>query len=261
MNELLRRCNSNIKHGATKINKGTKRILRDHGADIFSVLAGIGVIATGVTAYNAGKNELLLEDDEHKRMQQISNILLPVSLGGATIGSIYAARKFGRIKEESLVAACSALALYARRKEDISNPELESSGGELVYNSSTEDTGTGEIIFRETFTGRRFKASLEVVEYAMRKLQENFSICGYVSLNEFYGLLGIEETASGEVLGWTSDQMVFDKDYIPGKSFFEYREALTSLAIQLQKVDKNSYDIHYNILPIGSLAGIGPCNY
>lgn len=249
---------------ANSIFKGTKRVLRDHGADIFSVLAGIGVIATGVSAYQAGNNAKVATDgttSEGER-EKLCNLLVPLSCGTATIGCIHAARKYGRIKEESLLAACSALALYAGRKEQIVDSEAAEDIHSLSVNTGTdiEDTGTGEIIFIETFTGRRFKASIEIVEHALHKLQETFSICGYVSLNDFYSLLGIEETASGEILGWTADQMVLDPDYKPG-NFFEYREALTELAINLSKVDDNAYELHYNILPVGSLAGIGPCNY
>lgn len=247
---------------ANAIFKRTKRILRDHGADIFSVLAGIGVIATGVSAYQAGNNAKYSGNDaSEKECEKLCNLLVPLSCGTATIGCIYAARKYGKLKEESLLAACSTLALYARRKEQANDRAYEQAASMGVESGTdVEDTGTGEIIFIETFTDRRFKASIEVVEHALHKLQETFSICGYVSLNDFYSLLGIEETASGEILGWTADQMVLDPDYKPG-NFFEYREALTELAIHLSKVDDNTYELHYNILPVGSLAGIGPCNY
>ena len=252
---------------ANSIFKRTKRVLRNHGADIFSVLAGIGVIATGVSAYKAGNNKKYASDgntSEGER-EKLCNLLVPLSCGTATIGCIYAARKYGKIKEESLLAACSLLVSYSARQrgsgqDDVASGDSDDRGHSSTVKSNIEDTGTGDIIFIETFTGRRFKASLEVVEYALRKLQENFSICGYVSLNDFYSLLGIEETASGEILGWTTDQMVLDPDYKPG-NFFEYREALTTLAIHLSKVDDNTYELHYNILPVGSLAGIGPCNY
>lgn len=246
---------------ANSIFKGTKKILRDHGADIFSVLSGIGVIATGVTAFNAGRNTISQKNESDQQSSR-RYLLKPVLFGAGTIGCIYGARHYGKLKEESLLAACSTLALYARRKEQIVNSEAAEDIHALSIDTGTsiEDTGTGEIIFIETFTDRRFKASIEVVEYALSKLQETFSICGYVSLNDFYSLLGIEETASGEILGWTADQMVLDPDYKPG-NFFEYREALTELAIHLSKVDDNTYELHYNILPVGSLAGIGPCNY
>ncbi len=241
----------------SRLVRGTKKVLRDHGADIFSVLAAGFVVATGITAYNAGNNEVSFSDDERKR--KVHNLLIPVSCGTASIACIAGARYCGKLREESLLAACSALALYTQRANG-QGDNKEDFRTNVCTNSDIEDTGTGEIVFEETFTGRKFLASMDVVEYALRKLQENFSICGFASLNDLYGLIGIKETAAGESLAWTSDQMVLDPDYIPG-DFFEYREALTTLAIQLQQVSENEYVLHYNILPIGSLAGIGPCNH
>lgn len=257
--------------------KRGKRFLRNHGADIFSVVAGIGVIATGITAYNAGRiaeNQVPSESDEQKHLQFKRYLLKPILCGTGTITSIYAARKYGKLKEESLLAACSALALYSRRTEQArirTNEICDGRDGDFTGDTGSnreiektvpiEDTGTGDVIFTETFTGRRFRASLMTVANAMDKLQETFAVCGFVTLNDFYNLLCIEETLSGEVLGWTKDQMVLDPDYQPGEDFFSFDEALTTLAIQLQEQEDGTYDIHYGILPVGSLAGIGPCNY
>ena len=240
--------------------RGTKRVLRDHGADIFSVLAGIGVIATGVTAYNAGRNAEIGESDDGEGMRKVHDLLVPVSLGTATIGCIYAARKYGKLKEESLLAACSALAVYARRKEQTSNRESDDEPERQVNSSrDIEDTGTGDVIFVEDFTGRRFKASWDCYEYAKRKLQENFSVAQCVTLNDFYGLLNLSETSAGEVLGWTIDQMIMDPYYAGGDLYYE--NALTQLCIEEDTDEDGNVIIYYCVLPIGSLAGVGPCNY
>ena len=191
--------------------RGTKKVLKNHGADIFSVLAGIGVIATGVTAYHAGQNAQNQETESDSGETDGQNVLVkPVLCATGTIACIGAARYFGLKKEESLLAACSALALYTKRKESSSDREVEPGSNNIgrFETRDVEDTGTGDIIFIEDFTGRRFKASWECYEYAKRKLQENFSIAQCVTLNDFYGLLNLSETSAGEVLGWTIDQMI-----------------------------------------------------
>lgn len=240
--------------------RGTKKVLRDHGADIFSVLAGIGVIATGVTAFNAGRNEQSGESDDGEGMRKVHDLLVPVSLGTATIGCIYGARHYGKLKEESLLAACSALAVYAKRKDQTSNKESEEDASIRADSSiDIEDTGTGDVTFIEDFTGRRFKASWDCYEYAKRKLQENFSVAQCVTLNDFYGLLNLSETSAGEVLGWTIDQMIMDPFY-DGKNML-YEDALTQICIEEDTDEDGNVIIYYCVLPIGSLAGIGPCNY
>lgn len=241
--------------------RGTKRVLRDHGADIFSVLAGIGVIATGVTAYHAGQNAQNQETESDNRETDGQNVLVkPVLCATGTIACIGAARYFGLKKEESLLAACSALAVYARRKEQTSNRESKEEPDERASCIRTviEDTGTGDVIFIEDFTGRRFKASWECYEYAKRKLQENFSVAQCVTLNDFYGLLNLSETSAGEVLGWTIDQMIMDPFY-DGKNML-YEDALTQICIEEDTDEDGNVIIYYCVLPIGSLAGIGPCN-
>ena len=186
------------------------RFIKRHGADIFAVLAGIGVVATGVSAYSAGKEMAGLQElresedpdiredgDDEDRRSNAKVLARPVLFGVGTIGAIAASRYFGYKREESLLAASSVLALYARGQNR--SDEVRHSGP-----SDIEDTGTGDIIFTETFTGRRFKASMELYEHAMTVLQDHFSICGIAQLNELYELMTVEETCAGEILAWTS---------------------------------------------------------
>ena len=251
-----------------RAHRSTERLIRGHEADILAIVAGVGVISTGVLAYNAGKESAMQDFSELSTTERIIKslrILAPTMVvTTATIGALCASRHFGRKRERCLAETCAILSSYISRGEKLE--EKDSRGGKRsrlqrdIDLSDVEDTGTGDIIFIEVFTGRKIKASMEVYEYAIRKLQENFSICGIALLNDLYGLMNAEETAAGEVLAWTSDQMILDPDYIPGNNF-RYDEALTELAIQLHKIDDKTYEIHYNVLPIGSLAGIGPCNY
>ena len=252
-----------------RAHRTSKRAIRGHEADLFSIAAGVGVVTTGVLAYNAGKTIAMQDFSDYstkERIYEILRVLAPtMAVSAATIGCIGTSRLIGRKREKGLLETCAILSAYISRKDELD--EKDSRGGKRSrvqrssVNDDVEDTGTGDIIFTETFTGRKIKASMQLYEQAIQILQEHFSICGVVQLNEFYELMEVEETAAGEVLAWTSDQMVLDPDYIPGEDYFCYDEALTDLAIQLHKVGPKEYEIHYNILPIGSLAGIGPCNY
>ena len=252
-----------------RAHRASKRAIRGHEADLFSIAAGVGVVTTGVLAYNAGKTIAMQDFSDYstkERIYEILRVLAPtMAVSAATIGCIGASRVIGRKRERSLLEACTLLSAYISRNETLEEKDTRRGAGSRVQRSSVsddvEDTGTGDIIFIETFTGRKIKASMELYEFAIKTLQEHFSICGCVQLNDLYELMTVSKTAAGEVLGWTIDQMILDPDYIPGEDYFCYDEALTELAIQLHKVGPKEYEIHYNILPIGSLAGIGPCNY
>lgn len=248
-----------------RTNRSAKRAIRGHEADLLSIIAGVGVVSTGVLAYNAGKTIAMQDFSDlstEERIVSYLQILAPtMAVSAATIACIGTSRFIGRKREKSLLDACALLAACVDKKEGHNEISSNRSKPRHTNASDIEDTGTGDIIFTETFTGRKIKASMELYEHAIEVLQDHFSICGVVQLNEFYELMTVEETAAGEVLAWTMDQMVLDPDYIPGESYFCYEDALTTLAIQLHKVGPKEYEIHYNILPIGSLAGIGPCNY
>lgn len=256
--------------------KGTKRFLTNHGADIFSVLAGIGVIATGISAYQAGNNtEHRTDNTSETKCEKMGNLRVPLLCGTGTIASIYAARKFGKLKEESLLAACSVLALYARRKDSISDTEIETDGqldgnsrndtdhvidGKVSpINETIEDTGYGDIIFTEDLTGRRFKSSLESVYSAIDLLQNEFERHNFVPLNSFYTYLGIQPTAAGDILGWSVNQSILDP-YLDEVDYADMKDALTDLGIFVKDYPVIGWVIHYPVMPLAGIPGVGPCN-
>lgn len=242
--------------------QGTKRFLTNHGADIFSVLAGIGVIATGVTAFNAGKNTISQKNAMHNESeQQLSKryLLKPVLFGAGTIGCIYGARHYGKLKEESLLAACSTLALYAGRKEQIGNSETEMYDSRDLETTNIESTGYGDIIFTEDLTGRRFRSSLESVYSAIDLLQNEFERHNFVPLNSFYAYLGIQPTSAGDILGWSVNQSILDP-YLDEVDYADMKDALTDLGIFVKDYPVIGWVIHYPVMPLAGIPGVGPCN-
>jgi hypothetical protein len=53
------------------------------------------------------------------------------------------------------------------------------------------------------YYGKYFETTKEDVLLAEYRLNRDFTLCGYAALNDFYELLGLEKSESGEVLGWT----------------------------------------------------------
>ena len=265
---------------SSKTVAGTKRFFRNYGADIFSVLAGFGVIATGVSAYNAGKAERDENDGSDDRAFNREKALTrPILFGSGTIGCIYAARKCGKLKEESLLAACSVLALYARRKDELRTEEYaentrgitdnDYSNNDSAYTgygkasagaNAIEATGTGDLLFVEDLTGRRFTASLNHVQDCIKRLQDEFERHNFVPLNSFYGYLGISTTSAGDILGWSVNQSILDP-YLDEEDYEDMKDALTDLGMMVRHYEGLGYVIHYTVMPIGGLPGVGPCDY
>ena len=254
----------------SRLVKRTNLFFRKNMADIFSVLAGIGVIATGISAYELGKTRAeILDDSERSSISKKSTIATTktIGFGAGTIGCIYGARHYGKLKEKSLLAACSVLALYARRKKPISNTESETEACEYGHDlrgydktGSIESTGTGDILFVEDLTGRQFTASIGHVQECINQLQDEFERHNFVSLNSFYGYLGISSTSAGDILGWSVNQTILDP-YLNEEDYTDMKDALTDLMIFVNYWEGVGYVIHYPVMPIGGLAGCGPANY
>lgn len=251
-----------------------KKFIKRHGADIFSVIAAIGVFATGVSAFIAGKKissqtelreteELSTEagqTDNRKRKSNAKLLVPPVVFGTITLGSIAASRLLGRKREESLLAASAALTAYYSRKCKLEEKNTGRGEGSRVPRTDIEDTGRGEMIFIEDFTGRMFKSDMENVLFAIRQLQEDFSIANCATLNDFYELLGVHTTTAGDVLGWSVNQTILDP-YLDEEDYDDMTNALIDLRITIKYWEGVGYVIHYPVMPIGGLAGCGPANY
>ena len=222
---------------------------KKHGATILSILAGLGVVATGVSAYQDGKNARDKEDSSGDTLQEPKRTvsIQTISLGAGTIGAIAASRYLGYRTETELLAALGVLSAYVGKRREGEDYRLVS--------SELEDAGTGDIIFIEDFTGRRFRASREHVDWALARYEEEFCIKNHATLNELYSFLELPKTCAGEVFGWSVNQNC-PKEY-QSDDFIEYDYALTKLGICYRYYEGLGYVIFYPNLPILDIAGTG----
>ena len=66
-------------------------------------------------------------------------------------------------------------------------------------------TGKGDTLCYDYMTGRYFKGDIDVIKKAIHKLNDRMYSNMYVSLNEFYIEIGLEQVEIGYDLGWTID--------------------------------------------------------
>ena len=86
-----------------------------------------------------------------------------------------------------------------------------------IRNYSVEDTGNGEILCLEGYSGRYFYSSFLAVDEALRIWSDAFSKGEYVCFNDLYKLLGIAETHFGWQYGYPANE-----DYYNFKEGIEY---------------------------------------
>lgn len=66
-------------------------------------------------------------------------------------------------------------------------------------------TGRGEILCRDSFSGRYFKSDIEKIRRSINEINENRLQDMWVTLNDLYYELGLSNTKLGDLLGWDMD--------------------------------------------------------
>ena len=200
-----------------------KSFARRYGPDILSGLATVGV---GVTAWLSGraavKAETILWDGNIRDRKKVIKdtwkcYIPPVVSGILTVASIWGSRKMSAGQVASMAAAAGYF-MNARKKaikEDVSK---------IDHPVSVEETGHGDVLCFEAFSGRWFRSSVEAVEEACRILNDiykhDLEEKGYsaLTLNELYSLLDIQTTYFGDKVIWCNeengDQIVFANEFI-----------------------------------------------
>ena len=232
----------------------TKDFISLHAEDILSVAAGIGVVATGILSYNAGRNisnsqrgangradsRSVQANEERPRIYRAA--AAPIITAGATICCIAGTRAISRKRQASLIAAGAAFAESLNTyRESVCEPvKIQQSN-----TSNIEDTGTGDIIFIEEFTGRRFKASREHVENAIKDFTLRYAFYGYSKLNDLYSYLKIPSTLAGDMLGW----QYMDNWFFDNHDEIDFETANTELGIILEDYPSLGTVLRYTNLP------------
>lgn len=85
------------------------------------------------------------------------------------------------------------------------DPPSDSNGGNSVVL-----VGDGDILCYDEISGRYFKSCADKILHARNLLNERLTTEYYISLNEFYDLLGLEDIPIGDELGWNMDNGLLD---------------------------------------------------
>lgn len=215
--------------GKTKFLRAVKKAT----PTILSVCATVGVVATAAMAVQATPKALRLIHEEKKgeglTKPELVKIVVPIyapaiGIGAATIGCIFGANTLNQ-RQQAALASAYALAsqsytnykskvkeLYGEEAHDtvMNSIAVEKSKEVKLYvpsiigsSSISLDTFDEEKhLFYEPFSNRYFESTVGRVLQAEYHLNRNFMLGGFVTLNEFYRFLGLEEIDSGDSIGW-----------------------------------------------------------
>lgn len=210
-----------------------KQIVDKHGAVVLSIVATAGVIATGVAAAKASpvameKLRELEEENEHvdslEKVKAVAPIYGPtIAFGAGTIGCIAGITLLDRKHQATVMGAYALLSKsynqyrdkvkevlgiesYKKVNEEIAKDKLKNQKLEKVPTQQIEEMGGNDIcVFYEATYDKVFERSFVEVLDAEYQLNRSLALNGFVSLADFYDLLGLDRTPESEALGWNQE--------------------------------------------------------
>ena len=215
-----------------------KLFLKRNGSTILTVLGGVGVVATAVTAVKATPKAInLIEVYEEQKGEDLTTLekvrvagphyIPAILIGAGTIACIFGANVLNKRNQASLMSAYALIDnSYKEYKKKVAELYGEETHKEVV-SSIAKDKYTDDIrvddnkmLFYDEFSHRYFESTLEDVikaEYnTNRKLQCN----GGVYLNEYYEFLDLEPIPGGTELGWSSG--ILESHYLAEQIAFDH---------------------------------------
>lgn len=186
------------------------------------LLTGVAVIGVGATIFFAVREtkkavaaEPMPKDQPvYKTAYKFAWMYKGTILSAAvTVGSIIGAQKLNEKQIAMMSATIGYLAANRDKAEqwiengnpplydDVKNPPVE----KIAKSLPIEETGNGNVLFRETYTGRWFHSNLDAVEQGILRFKDRFDNGANLSLNDFYNELALIGTMFGVTVGWNPD--------------------------------------------------------
>ena len=195
-----------------------------------TILTAVGAAGVVLTAMSAGKaaikaKEKLDEMPEDTDIKEKAKVIAPIMarpflLGAATLFCIFASNH-EHLKREGAIAAAYTLSSKAFEEYEqkvvgtigeSKNKKIKDAIAEEHVNSDPptnevlENDDSDKMICYDDLNGRYFKASAEQINAAVSKMNDILTSEGFVSLNEWYQMLGLSGVKHGESLGWVYEQ-------------------------------------------------------
>jgi len=224
--------------------KNVKMAVSEHSPEILTGLGIAGMITTTILAVKATPKALdLIAEAEDKKFNDDNDALLtkvevikvawkpyiPAAITGVTsvaclIGasSVNAKRNAALATAYNLTATAfsefkdATLETVGEKKEQIIRNKVaeERINKEPVNQSTIIVSGNGNTRCFDTITKRRFISDIETIKKIVNELNRKM-VNGedYISLNEFYYELGLDEVSIGDELGWNVTRGLIEVDF------------------------------------------------
>ena len=218
----------------------------EHAPTICSVAAAGGVVATGVTAAQAGA--------EYQETKNKKVFIKPVVTGVAAIACIFTGDRLHAKRYAALAGAASVVQRqydkYINAMEPDIDPLVREDRDDYSANDiwtkcqkngiSPTDTHSGEKLWYEPISEQFFLASSDHVTDAVNHMIETFDCCGYYSFSELLRSLEIKTKPGFEKLIWDHDL---------GEAFYGYSQIQVGLKDKKLRDGTEYTQLHYTYDP------------
>lgn len=224
----------------------TQQLLQENASTILTAAGVVGAVATAVltgkAAYTSAhiilaeegrrmdkRNGIGLDDEEvalgpltktEKVKLAAVHFIPPVLTGVGTVGCIVMANRISAQKAAALAAAYGLSEKQLREykekvEEKLTGQKKQQIEDEIAQNRASNTPGAnqivvieGEVLCLDAAGGRYFNSTMEKIKQAVNKANESILNHDYVSLSEFYDLLGLRPTSWSDDLGFNMDNRV-----------------------------------------------------
>ncbi len=215
------------------------RVLQNVKSKSPEILAALGASGVITTAYLSGKASyqaaLMIDKEESvagthfdtkerfkERTQLVWKLYIPTAVSGTlTIACIVASYKgTGRRTAAAVTAYSLTERAFAEYRDKVVEEIGKSKEGKIrdkvvqeriTNNPNTKEViivGGGQVLCCELYTHRYFRSDMETLRKAQNDINGMVVNELYVTLDEFYDIIGLPHTAVSSNTGWNSDKMM-----------------------------------------------------
>lgn len=210
---------------------------KKHSPEILTGLGITGMVVAGVKAVKVTPKAMILLEEKKKELdkdklnaketiQAAGKCYIPsVAIAAMSAGCLIGANSVNLRRNAALATAYSlsetALREYKEKAIEMVGEKKEKAIREAVGKEQLERNPVREVILTEggntvcydAISGRYFKSDKEKIARAVNELNRRMRNDLYVTLNDFYYEIGLEETKLGDMLGWNIDKGYLDITY------------------------------------------------
>ena len=197
------------------------KLVQKNSSTILTCIGAVGVIATAVLTGRATIKAVRIVDESetHSKKEIVKTVwkeYIPAAgIGIATIACIFGANTLNKRQQAALMSAYALLDQtykeYKSKVKEVLGEEAEQKVEDAIAEEKVPDIcpSDGKLLFYEPNYGQGFERTMLEVQDAEYRLNQKFAVEGEASLNDFFELLGLNKTDTGDMIGW-SQEMAWD---------------------------------------------------